>query len=463
MPLSLKQFYRGKSTPATSYLFDYDDQGNLIEKDKTGKIINTISLPTYRRPTNDEMNTLNQSRKDAIQKAIENYDRIRTELSEEYQKKDQKDHNRIHELNREVEQADIQLQKARFPMRFVEYHEKISIKSIDFSKPNETRKTYNVAIMHTTPFTIQDIHVRVGAPAQKPMVSVAEATAKKADNVILFGGASDLEYGMFSLNWEVEIEFKSPSDGKSTMYHSATQAILAEMAKSFQDQTNLDQIMAAMTPESIQYSVENVPGDRDANEIRWKSLYEKLLYDVNLAKFTQYPALASQLLQTGTARLGALEPKDNQFSIGLSSDDSRAKNPAFWTGQNIFGVVLMKVRDYVRSQQPVQTTQVGTTSVSKTKMKRPKAGDKEKVVDATAPPVPVSIREEPIVGLPQPALIQPSEMPSLPQQVNMIPPMNVVPPMNVAPQMNVVPPQQQLQGGDIPIQIQLPRTIRRKP
>jgi ribA/ribD-fused uncharacterized protein len=314
--------------------------------------------------------------------------------------------------------------------------------------------------METSPFKLQDLYVRIGAPATKPLISVAQA--KKEVNVILFGSASDLDYGMFSLNWEVEIELTSSIDGKSTMYHSATQAILAEMAKSFQDQTSVDRIMSAMTPESIQYSVENVPGDRDANEVRWKSQYEKLLYDVNLSKFSQYPALATHLLQTGTARLGAYEPKDNQIGIGLSLDDSRSKNPAFWTGQNLFGVTLMKIRDYLRSQQEqlaqvAQASQVGSTSTVK-KIRRPKVGDKPvesvaeptiQLSDVTAPPVPVSIRMDQNEQMEQPMVqAQPPMVQAQPPMVQAQPPMvQAQPPM--------------VQAQDIPLQFQ--RTIRRKP
>lgn len=436
MPLTLSEFYKGKAKPATSLLFGYNEQGELTKKDKMGTITDVLTLPTYRKTTTEEIDEMQKTRLSAIQTAMEEYDRVRMELHQEYQKKDQKDRNRVHELNRAVEQADLHLQQVRFPIRHVNIVDSISIRRIDFTQPREDRKAYDVVFMEASPFKLQDFYVRVGAPATKPLISVAQA--KKEENVILFGSASDLDYGMFSLNWEVEIELTSSIDGKSTMYHSAIQAILAEMAKSFQDQTSVDRIMSAMTPESIQYSVENVPGDRDANEVRWKTQYEKLLYDVNLSKFTQYPALATHLLQTGTARLGAYEPKDNQISIGLSLDDSRSKNPAFWTGQNLFGVTLMKVRDYLRSQQEqlaqvAQASQVGTTSVKK-KIRRPKVGDKPAEPSATEP------------------ALQPSDV--------------TAPPVPVSIQMNVAQNMQMAQAPmvqeqDIPLQFQ--RTIRRKP
>jgi len=346
----LKKFYAGREKHGKDR-FDYDADGNLVERNKQGIVVKTITLPVYRPTTLDEIKEMDQTRNRAMKEAIETFDRARMALSEELQKGEFRDLTRVLALNEEVATADIRLQMVRFPQRTFD-REELQIRKIDFTQPNETRKfPYPTLILRTNPYLITEQYVRVGEPVEKPLISVEEA---RSEQVVLFGDASNVDYGFLSLDWEIALDIQSAVDGKSTVYQSATQAILGELAKFFQDQEHLEKIMMAATPDDIQYTVDEVPGNRDENEVRWKDQYQRLLYEVNLKKFTQYPELALRLLQTGQMRLGAYKPKDNLIGIGLSSDDARAKNPAMWSGQNQLGVVLMRIRDALREQQEQQ-------------------------------------------------------------------------------------------------------------
>ena len=382
----LKKFYAGREKNGKDR-FDYDNDGNLVERDKQGVVIKTISLPVYRPITLDEFKEMDDARSKAIQEAIETFDRARMALFEELQKKEFRDLTRVLALNEEVARADYRLQKVRFPHRSYD-REELQIRKIDFTQMNETRKfPYSTVILRTNPYLIAEQYVRIGEPAAKPLISVEEA---RSEQVVLFGDASNVDYGFLSLDWEIALDVQSVVDGKSTMYQSATQAILGELAKFFQDQEHLEKIMMAASPDDIQYTVDEVPGNRDENEIRWKDQYQRLLYEVNLKKFTQYPELALRLLQTGQMRLGAYKPKDNLIGIGLSSDDARAKNPAMWSGQNQLGIVLMQIRDSLREQQEQQAKaaqQVQQAPVKKA-IRKPRRGaslDAVQPKDATAP------------------------------------------------------------------------------
>jgi hypothetical protein len=382
----LKKFYAGREKHGKDR-FDYDADGNLVERDKQGVVIKTISLPVYRPITMDEFKEMDDARTQAIRESIEAFDRARLALFEEMQKGEFRDLTRVLTLNEEVATADIRLQKVRFPHRTLE-REELQIRRIDFTQPNETRKfPYLTTILRTNPYPITDQYVRVGEPVEKPLVSVEEA---RSEQVVLFGDASNVDYGFLSLDWEIALEIQSIVDGKSTMYQSATQAILGELAKFFQDQEHLEKIMMAATPDDIQYTVDDVPGNRDENEVRWKDQYQRLLYEVNLKKFTQYPELALRLMQTGQMRLGAYKPKDNLIGIGLSSDDARAKNPAMWSGQNQLGVVLMRIRDALREQpeQQEKAQQQAAQPVKKSIRKPRRAAaslDAAQPKEATAP------------------------------------------------------------------------------
>ena len=101
------------------------------------------------------------------------------------------------------------------------------------------------------------------------------------------------------------------------MYNSAQQAIVAELAKVFNDQEGLQKIMLADTPDEINYKLDNVPGDAEINESKWNDTTKQLIYDVNISKFNQYPELTARLLETKTALLGAYIPDDNLIGIGI--------------------------------------------------------------------------------------------------------------------------------------------------
>ena len=396
----LKRFYKAKVKKPD--LYGYDDNGNLIELNKEGAVIKTIPLPEYRRPTDEEYDEMEKKRMEAIEVANKEYEDARRELREISANPESID-SEILRVNRKVIEADVKLQAIRFPLKFVEIEDGILINKIDFNQPNEKRKfPYDFYFLKERSFTLQEQYVRVGKAPEKPLVSVAEAKAAEANavSVVLFAEPDTNDYGFLSLKWTVELEFNG------TMYNSAQQAIAAEIAKSFNDQDNLQKIMIAESPDDISYKVENVPGDTEVNETKWNDLTKQLLYDVNIIKFNQYPELAARLLETKNATLGAYIPDDNLIGIGLSIDNIQAKNPVNWTGQNLLGKALMDIRQKIRSDQEAATAAAIAAAQPVPRRKKPAAAvavtdqlaeGTAAVEDATAPsgPVPRPIRRRP--------------------------------------------------------------------
>jgi ribA/ribD-fused uncharacterized protein len=351
MSEELKKFYKGRSK--NEKLYTYDDDGNLIEKNKEGTVIKTIPLPNYRQPTLEEFDEMEETHMKAIAIANKEYEDARKELREIISKPDTLD-SEVLRINRKVVEADMKLQVARFPLRFIEVDTGFEIRDIDFLQINEKRKyPYEFYLLKTRPFTLQEQYVRVGALSKKPYISVAEATASnnKDTLVILFSEPDTNEYGFLSLKWPVEINFNR------SLYNSVQQAIAAELAKTFNDQDNLDKIMLAETPDEIDYELSDVPGDEDINEIKWNDTMKQLLYDINIAKFDQYPELAGRLLETKNATLGAYIPDDNLIGIGISLDNIQSKNPIYWTGQNLLGKALSDIRNKLQSDREQQQQQ----------------------------------------------------------------------------------------------------------
>jgi ribA/ribD-fused uncharacterized protein len=397
----LKRFYKARVKKPD--LYTYDDDGNLVELNKEGAVVKTIPLPDYRVPSYEEFDEMEQKRITAIALANKEYEDARKELREMLSRPDVLE-SEVLRINRKVKEADIKLLSVRFPLRYVSIESGIEIKEIDFSKSYEKRKyPYDFFFLEERPFTLQEQYVRIGKAPVKPTISVAEAKAAvEAANsqiVILFADPETNDYGFLSLKWTVELEING------TMYNSAYQALAAELAKGFNDQTGLQKIMLAESPDEINYKLENVPGEAETNETKWNDLTKQLIYDINIAKFNQYPELSARLLETKNAILGAYIPNDNLIGIGISIDNVQSKDPINWTGQNILGKALMDIRQKIQTEREAvaqQEAALAAQSKPKTGRKRPQVADR-----IVPPPSAIVAPSETPVGVPRPIRRQP--------------------------------------------------------
>jgi len=102
----------------------------------------------------------------------------------------------------------------------------------------------------------------------------------------------------------------------------------------------------------------------------WEKNREKIVYDANLAKFTQNPGkayfidnnnnccsgLKEQLLATADKMLVEASPLDKVWGVGLAPNDPRVYDPAQWKGKNLLGNALMKVRDSILKEELAMDT-----------------------------------------------------------------------------------------------------------
>ena len=423
----LKEFYTAKLKPKKGFSYGYDDAGNLVIRNKE-EVVKTITLPVYRPPTLSEMKSMEESRHEAIALANREVDNARMVLYKESQKpKEERDDKVMVRLNRAVVEADSRLNTARFPLQRIDRVDGIRIRELDFTQLTETRVLpYPVSIIETRPYTLQDQYVRIGAPSEKPLISVAEAknAMKMAEQVpvILFEGPDTNDYGYLSLKWPAVFEFNSNT------YHSAYHAIYAELAKHFDDTIHLPQLLAAKTANDIDYSVTDVPGDseqnKEKNKEEWNQKLRSLLYDVNLVKFNKYRALGVQLLETGNAMIGAYQPDDTLIGTGIPIESPDAKDVSKWS-ENALGKVLMNIRDILRRDvaapmvepmtAPIEASMAAPVAASVassiTKMKKPKR--------ITSSVVPIAQVEAPIAQVEAPIAVAPIavESASVPQPV----------------------------------------------
>jgi len=183
----LQKFYKGRANKNEnkSKLFEYDDDGDLIIKNKNDEIIKNISLPTYRPATESEIQDDYKQYLDKLKEASEEFEEVRRELYTAYQTN--ADEEEILELNKNVQEADQRLLEVRFGNYDVEI-----IDALDTNIPSEKRITMrqlyfenaildknvydNVVFVNTRISNISN-QVRIGEEAES-VVSISEARKK---------------------------------------------------------------------------------------------------------------------------------------------------------------------------------------------------------------------------------------------------------------------------------------------
>ena len=416
----LKFFYKSRVTKPE--LFNYDTEGDLIQLNKKEELVKKIELPTYRRPTYEEFNEMEQNRMKQIAFANKEFEDAKKLLRESYANASPYE---IVAMNKIVIEADEKLYGLRFPMHYVHTEGSIPICSIDFNQINEKRKyPYPFCFLKQSPYTLQEQYVRTG---EMPIKQLSLNEIKSDEPIILFSDPDTNEYGYLSLKWHVEIQFNG------TMYHSVHQALYAELAKSFNDEENLDKIMNS----PFDYSLEKVPGNKDENEAKWNELVDNYIYSINYAKFKNYPELSLRLLETQNAILGAYiigyNELDNKLGIGISLDDIKSKNQVNWSGQNQLGNTLMKIREQIREEQKQaqEAQQAQQAQVQRKPARRVLSVAPRKTVQPAVPVAPVA----PVAPVPLNAALNVVPVPNVP--INIAPVPNVP---NVAPVPNVQQP-----------------------
>lgn len=85
---------------------------------------------------------------------------------------------------------------------------------------------------------------------------------------------------------------------------------------------------------------------------RWDQVKFDVIYTLNWFKFTQNEQCKSFLLSITQDTLVEASPFDPIWGIGLSADDSRARQRSTWLGENLLGQVLTMVRNDIIAEEP---------------------------------------------------------------------------------------------------------------
>ena len=183
----LQKFYKGRANKNVnkSKLFEYDDDGDLIIKNKNDEIVKNISLPTYRPATESEIQDDYKQYLDKLKEASEEFEEARRELYIAYQT--DADEEDILELNKNVQEADQRLLEVRFGNYDVDIidaldtnipsDKRITMRQLYFEKAILDKNVYDNVVFVNTRISNISNQVRIGEEAES-VVSISEARKK---------------------------------------------------------------------------------------------------------------------------------------------------------------------------------------------------------------------------------------------------------------------------------------------
>jgi len=333
--ITVETFYKNRLKTPNRY--GYSATGDLVVKDKAGGIVQTITIPNYRAPTDEELASMAAERTEAIEAAQTQFEETRRILRTATAEGNDP---AIRRAMAEVTLADGRLQAARYAERNIAVYTKyFQVRHIDMEDPRNEHKMPETYIFQASPFSVQNTWCRIAEPGEVIAAPAAlEDPVARRPRTVLIISLPDGENGFLSEWWPVAISFE---DGE---HKNAYQAILSEMARTFKQPDIAEEIQDAATPEEVSYTWSDFEG---ATEESWNRELERLTMVILRAKFAQHPDLADQLVNTGRAVLGYVPPEDptDTFQgIGLAAENPMAKLVENWVGQNMVGKTLGLIR-----------------------------------------------------------------------------------------------------------------------
>jgi len=154
----------------------------------------------------------------------------------------------------------------------------------------------------------------------------------------------DKTYDNYTFFWSGPFSqwYKSSFVINGVKFNCAEQFMMYSKAMLFGDTQTADKIMRTSNPKEqkkLGRQVENF------NSIIWDNIAKLLVYQGNMAKFTQDMILHEILLATGNTLLVEASPLDAIWGIGLDEVAAKSMSPAEWPGSNFLGEAITQVRE----------------------------------------------------------------------------------------------------------------------
>jgi len=138
---------------------------------------------------------------------------------------------------------------------------------------------------------------------------------------------------------------KAPMTIDKNEYNSCEQYMMHQKALLFGDEEIADLIMQEKNPKEQKKFGRMIKG---FDKALWDKNCLAIVYEGNLAKFSQNPELRYEMLNTGNRIFVEASPLDNIWGIGLDENAEGIDDPSYWLGLNLLGQALNLVKNQLR-------------------------------------------------------------------------------------------------------------------
>lgn len=129
-------------------------------------------------------------------------------------------------------------------------------------------------------------------------------------------------------------------------YNCCEQRMMHTKALYFKDIETAELIMLATEPKEQKKLGRLV---KDFNEDKWNDVADQIVYEANVAKFSQNDELKALLLATNNKQFVECSPYDKIWGNGLDITTTLSTPQSMWHGTNRLGKAIVRARDTLRS------------------------------------------------------------------------------------------------------------------
>lgn len=138
---------------------------------------------------------------------------------------------------------------------------------------------------------------------------------------------------------------KAPMTIGGIEYNSCEQYMMHQKALLFDDEIIADLIMQEKNPKEQKKYGRQI---RNFDKAIWDKNCLAIVFEGNLAKFSQNPELKAEMLSTGNKIFVEASPLDHIWGIGLDENADNIDDPSYWLGLNLLGQALTLVKNQLR-------------------------------------------------------------------------------------------------------------------
>jgi predicted NAD-dependent protein-ADP-ribosyltransferase YbiA (DUF1768 family) len=323
-----------KAKSKAKFKTTFTPEGDILLSDKDGKQVKTYSLPNYRAPTGEELQTAEQKRRDDVVKAEEEIDKLYVRMREAARRLGEVDDANLGDkmqarseylsVMREMEVVSAKYSEAVQPEKRVDGLGRIPTKMLQVERYNDdTTTSQRVFLLRNRPMSLETMFEREGE-----MPQVIETPAEF--ELQLQPGQEEKFIPIMGDQWlspDMAVNFQH----EGHMYNSIRQAIEAWKARTGGDYEREMAVLKAVTPADARSL--GVPNKEIPTEIIFNML--RAVNQSNSARKT--------LIRNMEAGTYMYMDTDVILGVGMEGPIEGIKSRENWMGQNRYGLAVTQM------------------------------------------------------------------------------------------------------------------------